>query len=58
MYTNLTRGDRVFCEGVMVMVEKGDGGSFRGELGLGRIARASFLYADEGAPGRLVQQGA
>ena len=32
MYTNLTRGDRVFCAGVMVMVEKGGGSSFRGEL--------------------------
>ena len=40
-----------------MMVEKGDGGSFRCELGLRRVARASLGHADEGAPGRLVQQG-
>ncbi len=28
------------------------------ELGLGRVARASLLYADERAPGRLVQERA
>ena len=40
------------------MVEKGDGGSFRGELGFRGLARVLLLHADEGAPGRLVQQGA
>ena len=58
MYTNLTRGGRVFCAGVMVMVEKGVGTSLGRELGLGRVARGFLSHADEGAPGRLVQERA
>jgi len=38
------------------MVEKGDGGSFRGELGLRGLARFSLSHSDEGAPGGLVQE--
>ena len=43
---------------------RGDGDGRKGgtslgrELGLRRVARFSLAHADEGAPGRLVQQGA
>ena len=40
------------------MVEKGVLHSFRPELGLRRVARVLLFYADEGAPGRLVQERA
>ena len=62
VYKSYSRRPRL-CAGVMVMVEKGDvvhsaaGCSFRRELGLRRVARGFLRHADEGAPGRLVQQG-
>ena len=52
MYTNLTRGDRVFCAGVMVMVEKGVGTSLGRELGLRRVAR--FSLPSDGGTGRVI----
>ena len=57
LYKSYSR-NRAFCAGVMVMVEKGDGGSFRGELGLRSLARFSLAHAYERAPGRLVQERA